>query len=54
MTHKVGPTFWRDGDHVAVQLLRSTQPLKGRFSGSDLVDELRRERAADRAREDRQ
>lgn len=46
--------FWRDGDHVAVRLLRSTQPLKGRFRGSGLVDELGRERAADRTREDRQ
>lgn len=45
-------TFWREGDHVAVQPMRSTQPLKGRFAGSPLVDELGRERAADRARED--
>jgi len=46
-------TFWRDGDHVAVRPMRSTQPLKARFAGSALVDELNRERAADRAREDR-
>lgn len=47
-------TFWRDGDHVAVRPMRSTQPLKGRFAGSELVNELDRERAADRARESRQ
>ena len=46
-------TFWRDGDHVAVRSVRSTQPLRGRFAGAALVDELDRERAADRAREDR-
>ncbi len=46
-------TFWRDGAHVAVRPMRSTQPLKGRFAGSRLVDELQRERAADRAHEDR-
>jgi len=46
-------TFWRDGDHVAVRSVRSTPPLRGRFAGSALVDELDRERAADRAREDR-
>lgn len=44
-------TFWRDGDHVAVRPMRSTQPLKARFTGSALVDELDRERAADLARE---
>jgi AbrB family looped-hinge helix DNA binding protein len=46
-------TFWRDGDHVAVRSVRSTRPLRGRFASSALVDELDRERAADRAREDR-
>ena len=46
-------TFWRDGDHVALRAVHSTQPLRGRFATSALVDELGRERAADRAREDR-
>jgi AbrB family looped-hinge helix DNA binding protein len=46
-------TFWRDGDHVAVRPVRSTPQLRGRFAGSALVDELHRERTADRAREDR-
>ena len=46
-------TFWRDGDHVAVRSVRSARPLRGRFAASPLVDELDRERAADRAREDR-
>jgi AbrB family looped-hinge helix DNA binding protein len=46
-------TFWRDGDHVAVRSVRSTRPLRGRFASSELVEELHRERAADRAREDR-
>lgn len=46
-------TFWRDGDHVAIRPMRSTQPLKARFATSALVDELVRARADDRAREDR-
>ena len=46
-------TFWRDGDHVVVRSVRSPRPLRGRFAGSALVDELDRERAADRAREHR-
>ena len=46
-------TFWRDGDHVAVRSVRSARPLRGRFAGSALVDELDRERADDRVREDR-
>ncbi len=45
-------TFWRDGDHVAVRPLRSSQPLKGRFPKRLLVDALARERQADRDRED--
>ncbi len=44
-------TFWRDGDHVVVRPTRTSMPLKGRFSGCGLTDELQRERAAERARE---
>lgn len=44
-------TFWRDGDHVAVRPATNARPLRGRFRGSRLVDELTRERAADRDRE---
>ncbi|MFP5322962.1 MAG: AbrB/MazE/SpoVT family DNA-binding domain-containing protein [Acidimicrobiia bacterium] len=44
-------SFWRDGDHVAVRLARPPQPLFGRFTGSDIVGELERLRAQDRARE---
>lgn len=43
--------FWRDGDHVAVRLKRTGQPLKGRLAGVPLVSMLEQERAADRARE---
>lgn len=45
-------TFWRDGDHVAVRPLRSTEPLKGRFAGQPLVAQLERERQRERDRED--
>jgi AbrB family looped-hinge helix DNA binding protein len=45
-------TLWRDGDHVAVRSVRSARPLRGRCAASALVDELDRERVADRARED--
>lgn len=44
-------TFWRDDDHVAVKAVRSSRPLKGRFRGSGLVDELVEERQAERRRE---
>lgn len=46
-------TFWRDGDHVAVRRASSDRPLRGRFTGSALVDVLAGERASDRAHEDR-
>jgi AbrB family looped-hinge helix DNA binding protein len=46
-------TFWRDGDHVAIQPRRQARPLKGRFAGRGLVDILERERASDREREQR-
>lgn len=45
--------FWREGDHLALEPVRSRRPLKGRFAGSDLLAVLQQERAADRAREDR-
>lgn len=44
-------SFWLHGDHVAVRPTELRRPLRGRFSGSALVQELARERAADRARE---
>lgn len=46
-------TFWRDGDHVAVRPTRTAVPLKGRLRGTDLVEELQRERAAERERDER-
>lgn len=44
-------SFWRHDDHVAVRPAARRRPLRGRFRGSHLVDELTAERAADRARE---
>lgn len=46
-------SFWRDGDHVALRPTRQTPPLRGRFRGLSLTDDLLAERAADRSREDR-
>ncbi|MCU0272377.1 MAG: AbrB/MazE/SpoVT family DNA-binding domain-containing protein [Acidimicrobiales bacterium] len=46
-------SFWRDGDHVALRPTRHRPPLRGRFRGSPLTDELLAEREADRAREER-
>ena len=43
--------FWRDGDHIGVAAVHGSRPLKGRFSGRSLVDQLEGERAADRHRE---
>ena len=43
--------FWRDRDHVAVQPVHGQRRLKGRFAARSLVDELERDRAADRRRE---
>lgn len=43
--------FWRHEDHLALQPAGWQRPLRGRFSGSDLTDELERERASDQARE---
>ena len=45
-------TFWRDGDHVAVRPTRTTVPLKGRLRDTPLVEELQRERAAERDRDE--
>jgi AbrB family looped-hinge helix DNA binding protein len=44
--------FWRDGDHVAVRPVAARTPLRGRFKGQPLLDDLMRERTADRERED--
>ena len=46
-------TFWRDGDHVAVRPTRISVPLRGRLRDSSLVEELERERAAERERDER-
>lgn len=46
-------TFWRDGDHVAVRPTRTTVPLKGRLRDTRLIEELERERAAERDRDER-
>lgn len=45
-------SFWRDGDHVAMRPARQASPLRGRFRGEGLVDDLTQERARDRDRED--
>ena len=45
-------SFWREGDHVAVQRVQAVSPLRGRFAGSALTAELEEERRADRRRED--
>lgn len=44
-------SFWRHEDHVAVRPASRRLPLRGRFKGSNLADELERERTADRTRE---
>ena len=48
-----GVTFWRDGDHVAVRPTRTTVPLKGRLRDTRLIEELERERVAERDRDER-
>lgn len=46
--------FWLDGDHVAVRRVQVRRPLRGRFAGGPSpTEDLLRERAADRAREER-
>lgn len=43
--------FWVHDGHVVVRRVGHRRPLRGRFRGSALTDELERERAADSARE---
>lgn len=43
---------WRDGDHLALRQVTARRPLRGRFAGDQLTDELDRERAAERDHED--
>lgn len=45
-------SFWRHDDHVVVRPTNLRRPLRRRFAGSSLVDELERERVADRRREE--
>lgn len=45
-------SFWLHDDHVAVRPAGQRRPLRGRFQGSRLVDELAAGRAEDRAHED--
>jgi antitoxin PrlF len=45
-------SFWLHDDHVAVRPAGPRRPLRGRFRGSHLVDELAATRTADRIRED--
>lgn len=46
-------SFWHHDDHVAVRPISNHRPLRGRFAGSSLVDELATDREADRRREAR-
>lgn len=41
-------SFWHHGDHVALRRAGARRPLRGRFAGSSLVDDLGRGREADR------
>lgn len=45
--------FWLDGDHVSVRPVGQREPLRGRFAAEPLTAELERQRADDRASEDR-
>jgi len=45
--------FWRHEDHVALRPANSRPALRGRFSGSHMIEALDHERRADRHREDR-
>ena len=47
-----GVVFDRDGDVVRVRRADPSTPLMARFAGSDLTDDLLRDRAAARDRED--
>ena len=44
-------SFWRHDDHVAVRPAGHRRPLRGRFEGIGLVEDLAAERDADRRRE---
>lgn len=46
-------SFWHHDDHVAVRPLGHRRPLRGRFAGSQLTEDLVAQRAVDRAREAR-
>ena len=46
-------SFWLDGDHVALHPTRHRPPLRGRFEGSALTEDLTAQRQADRIREAR-
>lgn len=45
--------FWRDGDHVVVRRVAARRPLRGRFAGAPLIEELEQDRRTEREREDR-
>ncbi|MBA2472814.1 MAG: AbrB family transcriptional regulator [Pseudonocardiales bacterium] len=45
--------FWIDGDHVSVRPVGLRAPLRGRFADEPFTTELERQRADDRARENR-
>jgi AbrB family looped-hinge helix DNA binding protein len=45
--------FWLDGDHVAVRPVAARRPLRGRFAGDSLTEQLLRDRVADQEHEDR-
>jgi AbrB family looped-hinge helix DNA binding protein len=40
--------FWRDGEHLVLMPIRHRPPLKGRFEGSALTEDLAAQRQADR------
>jgi AbrB family looped-hinge helix DNA binding protein len=44
-------SFWMEDDHVAVRPVEHRRPLRGRFRGSPLLDDLAKERAAERTRD---
>lgn len=44
-------TFWLEDDHVAVRPATLSRPLRGRFAGTPLADDLLRDRTEDRDRE---
>ncbi len=46
-------TFWKEGDHIAVRPAADRPPLRGRHRGLRLTEQLERDRAEDRAKEDR-